>query len=132
MKPFKFLNSKILTFGEITLPAEIIDCCFELCQKYNDYVDRCRQDFLNSYPSINPNSNYSFPIPHNNIDQEFQEGLLWHGGSEYYEEDDRVTHYLYIDTPGEEEHDDYFIEINEDGFGGYYVKEVGTDRSRWD
>ena len=132
MRPFKFLNSNIYTFGDITLPSEIIDCCFVFCQEYNDYVERCRENYLRENPRIDPNSNYAFPIPHNNIERQFNIGLLWHGGSDYYQEDDRVVHFLNLDSPGKGETDDYYFEINEDGFGGFYVHDVGRDRSRWD
>jgi hypothetical protein len=132
MKPFKFLNTKLYTRGDISLPTEIIDCCFDLCKKYNEYIQYCREDYLRLNPFINPNSDYAYPIPHNNIEQEFPEGLLWHGGSEYYEEDDRVVHFCYLDVPGDGEEDDYFFEINEDGFGGFYINDIGRERSRWD
>lgn len=132
MKPFKFLNTNTFSFGSISLPREIIDGLFVLCQRYNDYVNFCRRDYLNTHPSVDPESDYSFPIPHYKVETNFQMGLLWHGGSDYYHEDDRVTHFVYLDVVGNGEEDDYFFEINEDGFGGFYIYEIGRDRSRWD
>jgi hypothetical protein len=132
MKPFKFLNPSLYTNGDIELPSEIIDCCIQLCQIYKDYVESCRREFLNSHPHINPNSDYGFRIPNNPIERDFPEGKVWHGGSDYYEEEDIVTHFVYMDVPGYGEQDDYFFEINEDNFGGFYINEIGRDRSRWD
>ena len=131
MKPFKFLT-RTYTFKDITLSMEIIEATIELCEEYNRYVNFCREDYLRQNPRINRNSDYAFPIPHNNIEREFPEGLLWHGGSDYYEEEDLMKHFVYIDSPGDGEIDDYFFEINEDEFGGFHIHEIGRDRSRWD
>ena len=132
MKPFKFLDTNIYSFGDITISREIIDCCFQFCQIYNNYVEFCRQDYLRQNPTVHPDSDYAFPIPPNKIEKDFPDGLLWHGGSDYYQEDDRVVHFVYLDSPGEGEVDDYYFEINEDSFGGFYIHDIGRDRSRWD
>lgn len=132
MRPFKFLNSKLYTNGSIELSMEIIDCVIEFCEIYNRYLDTCRQTYLQSHPNIDPNSDYSFPIPHNPIERDFPEGKLWHGGTDYDESDDEITHFLYMDVPGDGDVDDYFFEVVEDNHGGLRIKEIGRDRSRWD
>lgn len=132
MKAFKFLNGNFYELNGIQLRNEIIESAFELCNRYNRYVEFCQNEYLRGHPNLNPNSIFSFPIPHNRIEKEFDEGLLWHGGSDYYEEDDRVSHYVHLDVVGEGEEDDYFIEINEDGFGGFYIHTIGRDRTRWE
>jgi hypothetical protein len=131
MKMFKFFGPRY-EIGGFVISPEIIDMSFEFCRMYNHYVNLCREDYLNNNPDIDRNGHYTYPIPYNEISFDFPEGKLWHGGSDYYEDEDKMMHFVYLDRVGNGEVDDFFIEIVEMDNGEFYVEKIDTDRSRWD
>ena len=69
--------------------------------------------YLEENPETDEDTDFSFPIHNFDIRMDFDEGTLWHGGSDYNPETDRISHFVYLDSPGYGELDDYFIEVFE-------------------
>ena len=96
MKPFNFLNNKI-EFGPYTFTNEIMETIYNMCSEYREFIDETRNEYLRLNPNINPEDDYSYPIPNKTIDMTFPDGRLWHGGSDYDERIDKVVHYVFFD-----------------------------------
>lgn len=127
MKRFTFL-SKSVEFNGISLREEIVDKIYAFCREYHDFIEACRSEYLNDNPNVNPLGQYEYPIPHHNIYHHFQEGKLWHSGTDYDEELDLLSHYLFLDSYNHSE--DYFIEVEETDGQEYTIYNISLDNSR--
>lgn len=127
MRRFTFL-SKAIEMNGISLREEIVETIYEFCVLYHNFVEECRAKFLSENPHIDPNDNYSYSIPHHKIEQQFPEGKLWHSGSDYDEQEQRLSHYLFLDSDSHVE--DYFIEVEETDYQEYIIYNVEIDNSR--
>ena len=130
MKSFSFLSPKI-EFNGITLTEDIVNTIYVLCDEYNEHVENCRQMHLDDNPETNPDEAFEFVIYNHDIQRDFPEGKLWHGGRDYDEDEDRLVHYVYLDSPGFGELDDYFIEVV-DKNNVLTINKIQYDRSRWE
>lgn len=127
MGNFKFLtNNNDLT--NIVVSDVIMETTIEFCRTYNRYVNSCRNDYLINNPDVDPDSSYQFPIPYINIEEFFPEGRLWHCGSDYYDEEDKLLHYVFLDMDDCES--DIFIEVVETIEGDFYIDKIDWDHSR--
>jgi hypothetical protein len=127
MRDFKFLaNNNDLT--NVVVPDIIRNTAIEFCRTYKRYVDSCRNNYLVDNPDVDPSLPYSFPIPYVNIEELFPEGRLWHCGSDYYEDEDKLLHYVFLDM--ENSHGDIFFEIVETDDGEFYFDKIDWDYSR--
>ena len=125
MKEFKFLKNKY-NFNGIVISEEIKGVIYELCHEYTEFIDKCREDHLRQNPSTNPDLPFSFNIPYKNIHRFVDEGNLWHADTDYDEDEDIITHYVFLDNPTQ----DYYFYVEENDDREYDIVEAGTDNSR--
>ena len=118
MRRFTFL-SKAIEMNGIHLREEIVEKIYEFCAEYHDYIEECKEDYLTKNPHVEPGSNFVFPIPHIPIFHQFDEGKLWHAGSDWSEVENKLIHYLFIDSYSLT--DDYVIEVEETDYQEYII-----------
>jgi hypothetical protein len=133
MKPFTFLSAKH-TFNGIEFDPDIISAIYELCEIYNDFIDRCRINFLDNNPEIDPQGEFTFPIPHNPIERNFPEGKLWHGGSDWSEETQKLEHMVFLDRYDSNDGDYYYFIVDECNDGNLSISgvEMGNNWNDYD
>lgn len=126
MKNFKLLRGP----GFIQLREAIMNKIIEQCKEYSDYIEMCREDHLLYHPEDVGSDDYVFNIPHNRIEFNFIEGQLWHGGTDYNEEENKLEHYLFFDMRTRT-HEDLYITVHETDDGQYFITNIEEDESRW-
>ena len=93
MNKFKLLTG----FGFRLLRQAIMDKILEQCKEYSEYIDLCKADHLLYNPDDVGRDDYVFNIPYYRIEYDFIEGQLWHGGTDFDEEENKLYHYLFFD-----------------------------------
>ena len=131
MKPFKFIKNHRYIFKYPELTKELFDTMFGFCNLDNLHVENCRSAYLQENPEIDPDGHYTFPIGRIKIETEFTDNqgvdrVMWHAGSDLYEEDDKIHHMIFFDAvdrdlPG------YTIDIIEVGDNDFYVNSIEVD-----
>lgn len=101
-----------------------------MCREYSDFVEQSRRDYLEANPRDVGRDDYSFPIDHLRIEENYPEGQLWHGGTDYNQEFDRLEHFLFLDI-SLRTHDDLYITVHESEEGEYTIINIEDDDSRW-
>ena len=128
MRPFNFLTQKN-QFNGFTFEAETIQKVYDICQEYYDFIEECRRNYLNEHPQTDPDDTYAFPIPNESFYYFVAEGKLWHGGSDYDEREEKLTHYVYIDSLDMQ--NDFFFEVEETDAAEFKILNVEKDDSRF-
>lgn len=123
---FKFLQG----YNHKSLRQPILDRIIDMCQEYSNYVELCRRDYLSENPQDVGRDDYSFPIDHYRIEEHYPEGQLWHGGTDYNQELDRLEHFLFLDM-NLRTHEDLYITVHESEEGEYTITSIEDDDSRW-
>jgi hypothetical protein len=125
MREFKFFTeNKILSPSDVfNIDPMIYQTIIEMCIQGNRYIEECRLNYLRDHPEFNYDDDYSFPIPYNRLEQQFDGlGLLWYGESDYNEQTEIYTHYVFLDHCDEPMVTTY--EILEDFNGNFNLTEV--------
>jgi hypothetical protein len=111
MKEFKFFRKGL---SESDFSDEIISAIYHFCREYICHLEYCRMKHLKNHPEINPGSLYSYPIDYFKQEKVFNEGRLWHAGSDLDEDLDKVFHTSFLDI-SEFEYYCFRVEETEDG-----------------
>lgn len=126
MNKFKLLTG----FGFKSLRQPIMDKIIEQCREYGEYIELCRTNHLLDNPQDVGTDDYVFNIPYYRIEYDFIEGQLWHGGTDYNQEEDRLEHYLFFDMRTRT-HEDLYITVHETNDRQYIITNIENDESRW-